>query len=189
MSENINTETPETTSEATEAPSFKPIESQEELDQVISKRLARERKKFSDYEDLKAKAEKLNEIEQANLTDTEKAVAEAVSAKEAELTSFYAEKLASTEVKAKATELGFNDPQDVLTFVKVSDFLAENGLDQEALNDALTDLANRKPYLLATPSTPEHDAPAPRRIASQGTPVKPEGSDFESKLKALLTQR
>ena len=37
--------------------SFKPIETQEELDRIIQGRLEREREKFADYDDLKAKNE------------------------------------------------------------------------------------------------------------------------------------
>lgn len=52
---------------------FKPITSQQELNEALKDRLARERSKYSDYGDLKAKAAKLDEIEQANLTELEKA--------------------------------------------------------------------------------------------------------------------
>lgn len=55
------------------ADEFTPINSQEELDQAIRGRLERERSKFKDYNDLKSKAAKLDKIEQANLTELEKA--------------------------------------------------------------------------------------------------------------------
>lgn len=55
------------------ADEFKPISSQQELDAVLKDRLNRERSKFKDYNDLKAKAAKLDEIEQANLSELEKA--------------------------------------------------------------------------------------------------------------------
>ena len=50
---------------------------QAELDQKINDRLARERKKYSDYDEIKSKAAQLDEIEQANATELEKAVAAA----------------------------------------------------------------------------------------------------------------
>lgn len=63
-----------TTSGATSAANeFKPINSQDELDAALKDRLNRERAKFKDYGDLKAKAAKLDEIEQANLSELEKA--------------------------------------------------------------------------------------------------------------------
>lgn len=52
---------------------FKPITSQDDLNRVIDERLKRERAKYVDYKDLKAKASKLDEIEQANLSELEKA--------------------------------------------------------------------------------------------------------------------
>lgn len=52
---------------------FKPITSQEGLNAALKDRLDRERAKFKDYNDLKAKAAKLDEIEQANLSELEKA--------------------------------------------------------------------------------------------------------------------
>jgi hypothetical protein len=55
------------------ADEFKPITSQQELNDVIKDRVARERSKFKDYNDIKAKAAKLDEIEQANLSELEKA--------------------------------------------------------------------------------------------------------------------
>lgn len=52
---------------------FKPITSQDDLNRVIDDRLKRERAKFSDYKDVKAKAAKLDEIEAANQSELEKA--------------------------------------------------------------------------------------------------------------------
>ncbi len=55
------------------ADEFTPINSQDELNDVIKDRLDRERAKFKDYSDLKAKAAKLDQIEQASLSELEKA--------------------------------------------------------------------------------------------------------------------
>lgn len=55
------------------ADEFKPITSQHELNAALKDRLDRERAKFKDYNDIKAKAAKLDEIEQANLSELEKA--------------------------------------------------------------------------------------------------------------------
>lgn len=52
---------------------FEPINSQKELDAVLKDRLNRERAKFKDYDDLKAKADMLDQIEQANLSELDKA--------------------------------------------------------------------------------------------------------------------
>lgn len=55
------------------AEEFTPITSQKELNEAIKGRLDRERAKFKDYNDIKAKADRLDEIEQANLSELEKA--------------------------------------------------------------------------------------------------------------------
>ncbi|MEU7771233.1 hypothetical protein AB0C44_07895 [Micromonospora taraxaci] len=52
---------------------FTPITSQDDLNRVIADRVQRERGKFADYNDLKAKASRLDEIEQANKSEIEKA--------------------------------------------------------------------------------------------------------------------
>lgn len=62
-----------TSGETPAADEFKPITSQQELNAALKERLDRERAKFKDYNDVKAKAAKLDEIEQANLSELEKA--------------------------------------------------------------------------------------------------------------------
>lgn len=59
------TATEATDNQATSADryTFTPITTQEELDKVIGARLAREREKFADYDDLKAAASKLADAE------------------------------------------------------------------------------------------------------------------------------
>lgn len=58
--------------EAREPTSFDPITSQEEFDKRLASRLNRERAKFSDYDELKAKSTKLDELEAANKTELQK---------------------------------------------------------------------------------------------------------------------
>lgn len=62
--------TEETNEQGTE---FEPIASQEALDKIIQARIARERKRFEDYDELKAKASKLAEFEEAQKTEAQKA--------------------------------------------------------------------------------------------------------------------
>ena len=57
---------------------------QEELNAIVGKRLAEEKSKFADYEDLKAKASKLDELEEANKSELQKAT-ERANSLEAEL--------------------------------------------------------------------------------------------------------
>lgn len=57
---------------------------QDELNAIVGKRLAEEKSKFADYEDLKAKASKLDELEEANKSELQKAT-ERANSLEAEL--------------------------------------------------------------------------------------------------------
>lgn len=57
------TEVTETQAAPADRHAFAPITTQEELDKVIGARLARERDKYADYDDLKAAASKLAEAE------------------------------------------------------------------------------------------------------------------------------
>lgn len=52
--------------------SFTPITSQADLDTIIGNQLAQELAKYSDYETLKTKAAKLDELEEANKSELEK---------------------------------------------------------------------------------------------------------------------
>jgi len=52
---------------------FEPIASQEALDKIIQARVARERAKFADYDEVKAKADKLAEFEESQKTEVQKA--------------------------------------------------------------------------------------------------------------------
>lgn len=75
---------------------FTPPATQADLDRIISDRLARERAKFGDYDDLKAKAAKFDQAEEATKSEIQKAIdkqaeAEArASMAESELTRYKA---------------------------------------------------------------------------------------------------
>lgn len=74
MEENTNVTTPE------ETKTF----NQDEVNAIVADRLAREKAKYEDYEAIKAKAEKYDELEEANKSELQKA-SERVASLEAEL--------------------------------------------------------------------------------------------------------
>ena len=87
MSETTNTNptTTVTTPETTPAPQQpEKVFTQTELDAIVKDRLARERGKFADYEEIKAKAAKYDEQTEANKSELQKAT-ERAQALEAEL--------------------------------------------------------------------------------------------------------
>lgn len=55
------------------AAEFTPITSQEQLDAIIGKRVMRERDKYADYDELKKKAARLDELEEASKSELQKA--------------------------------------------------------------------------------------------------------------------
>jgi sRNA-binding protein len=81
MSETKDTATAGETGESKE---FSPITTQEDLDRVITGRLERERKKYADYDDLKAAKAELDKIRESQKTDAEKQ-AEALKAQQTAL--------------------------------------------------------------------------------------------------------
>jgi hypothetical protein len=81
--EGDGTETPGSTPGTPVTPpaaSFAAPASQEDLDRIIGERLARERSKFADYSDLKAKAEQFDALEEKNKTELQKALDRAAAA-------------------------------------------------------------------------------------------------------------
>lgn len=63
-------------------PTFTPPKDQAEFDRMVSDRLRRERSKFSDYDELKAKAAKFDEAENASKSEIEKATSKASQAEQ-----------------------------------------------------------------------------------------------------------
>lgn len=77
------TQTPETPAEKNGGkPETTLPATQEELNAIIQARLTRERNKFADYEELQQKAARLEEIEDANRSEAEKAARKAAQAEE-----------------------------------------------------------------------------------------------------------
>lgn len=62
------------------AKEFAPIQSQDDLNRIVEARLARERAKFADYQELKAAADKLAALEDRDKSELDKAIARAEKA-------------------------------------------------------------------------------------------------------------
>lgn len=65
--------TEETNGQGKAAEEFQAITSQEDFDKAIQARIARERAKFADYDELRSKAEKLSEFEESQKSEAQKA--------------------------------------------------------------------------------------------------------------------
>ena len=66
-------EDPDPKDDPKDPPAYTPPATQADLDRILEQRLARERSKYADHDALKAKAEKYDELEQAQKTDAQKA--------------------------------------------------------------------------------------------------------------------
>lgn len=101
-------------------------EFQTKLDAAIKERLGREKKKFADYDDLKAKAAKFDEIEEASKSDLQKA-----TDRIAELEKQISDRQAADE-RAELVDRIANEhkvPADYRCFLTADD---EDGLAEQA---------------------------------------------------------
>lgn len=164
------------TAEATE-PTWTPPASQEALNQIVEERLARERRKYADYDDLKKKVAGFDKA----LTDAKTAGEQAASEK-------FVKRLIDTEVKAGAKALGFHDPEDALGQLGDMSSAAKDGeVDSEAISNALTELAAKKPYLLAQEETPRpRSRPKVRQTAETEEAPKKSAAEY---LRAFAANR
>lgn len=136
------------------ADEFKAITTQDDLNKVISDRVQRERAKYADYKDVKAKAAKFDEFEAANQTETEK-TAKRIADLETELNNTRRDSLRLTIASAN----GITDADDIDLFL--------TGSDEETLTKQAKRLAERTadrkkngnhvPREGATPSSGEND--------------------------------
>ena len=136
------------------------------MDKIVSERIARERGKFADYNDLKAKAAKFDEIEAQNATELEKATKKAADEARAEMSTKTNARLIRAEVKAAAAAARFHDPADAAMQlaarfgeIKVSD---DGDVDEATVKTLIDDLAQAKPYLVKS------DVSKPKPLPGQG---------------------
>lgn len=165
MSESAGEGGPQGTGES----NFTPPASQADLDRIIQERVARERNKFADYEDLKAKATEYDQFKESSKTEQQKAIDAARAEGANEVAGKYTTRIVNAEVKATAASLGFKDPGDAIALfgdiskVKIED----DGPDTAAIKSRLEEIAKDKPYLLKETQTTR--VPTGRPRVRQGT--------------------
>lgn len=93
---------------------FTPPASQQELNRIVTERVKRERDKFADYGDLKAKAEEFDKLAQSRMSEVERAN-ERASKAEAELTTVPAK--VAEALKAHLVELHSINDEDAELFL------------------------------------------------------------------------
>jgi hypothetical protein len=97
---------------------FTPIISQQELDQAIKTRLERERAKFKDYNDLKAKAAEFDKVAEAQKTDLQRQVERAEAAEKEAAALRSAQEVAGWKAQVSKK---FGIPADVLRGATLDD--------------------------------------------------------------------
>lgn len=110
--ETVNQETNATTNQAQSEPANDKMIPQDEVNKIVQDRISRERAKFADYEEMKAKAAKFDEMEEASKSELQKAQ-DKVQALEAQIQSINKEKEISQIRTQVAQAKGV--PADLLT--------------------------------------------------------------------------
>lgn len=123
---------------------FEAITSQEDFDKAIQARIARERAKFSDYEDLKAKAQKVDELEAEKMTELEKAQKEAADALAAMEALEAQVKARDVEILRQKVGAEFNLPAELIERLQGED---EGSIkaDAKKLSDVIPEPQRRVP--------------------------------------------
>lgn len=126
---------------------------QADLDRIVAERLAREKAKFGDYEDLKRKAAEFDKGQQAQLSEQEKLKAEleAEKAKGSKATEAANQRMMKAELKLQAAAQGV--PADrIAAVMKLADTAAlKVGDDGEVVGaeEAIKACLKANPFLLA----------------------------------------
>ncbi|PEC58451.1 scaffolding protein [Bacillus wiedmannii] len=133
---------------------------QEQVDDVVAKRLERERKKYEDYDDIKAKLIALEQAEEERkkqeMTEVERLQAEKdEAAKKAIEASELAQKaqekanarILNMEIKSVARSLNANDPNDVLALLDKSEINIDEEGNIQGVESAVEALKVSKPWM------------------------------------------
>jgi hypothetical protein len=133
---------------------------QVELDNIVRDRLTRERDKFRDYEDLKGKATKLADIENASKSESEKlaarlaAIEQQIGLKDQTIASLTNELTGTKRANlagSVAGRLGAHDPQDANILAAISGIDPAGANAEQEIDAALRGLQTSKPYLFKSP--------------------------------------
>lgn len=129
--------------------------SQADIDEIVEARLKRERKKYEDYDDLKAAAEKLAQIEAENQSEMERAIARAEKAESqlAETQASMAEERIRSAIISEASKKGAADPADIALLISRDGIALEDG-KVTGVQDAVQALAEAKPSYFAGTDEP-----------------------------------
>lgn len=161
---------------------------QEQVDAIIAKRAERiASQRFSDYDDLKERAEKYDGLAAASRTDQERAVAEARTAAQQEAAKTWGGRLVEAELRGRLAGR-LDDPARVQALVEganTSRYLTDKGdVDTEALQkwvDTIAGPAKAGEQQPRTPPGPPAHGSGDRGKALGGTDPWQAGRDIAAK--------
>lgn len=156
---------------------------QSELEAIVEKRLARERKSKGDYDELKTKAEQFDQLQAEQKTELEKLLERAeVAERERDAIAQRAnEQAVRSAIIAEASRQGAIDPDDVAALLDRSALTVEDD-KVEGVDEAVRALLDSKPHLLANKTPQPADQGA--RVSTQGEKQDPATQLGASILKA-----
>ena len=137
--------------------------SQADVDRIVNERLARERSKFADYGDLKAKAAKFDEAEAAKAPELERVANKARDEGKAEARAELNRERVLDKIEVAAAGK-FADAEDAQLHLgrNADEYVNKDGvIDTDAIAKAVEKLLADKPHLAATTQTA---TPAPGRV-------------------------
>jgi hypothetical protein len=145
---------------------------QAELDRVVEERLARERKKFEGFDDIKARAEKFDELEAKNQSALEKAQTKAEKAEKErdEAVQRANQTLVRAAVVAEAAKQGAVDADAVVALLPGDQVTIGDDGQVTGAEQAVKGLLEAKQWLVGNTPTPPGDGGA-------RTPVPPKDLD------------
>ena len=130
--------------------------SQEEVNAMMGRVRLEERGKYTDYDDLKAKAAKAEEYERAQMTDAQRLTADVERSKQrvADLEGDIADVRIGAEITVMAAQMGIVDPEAALALINRAGitYRAEEGVS--GVKEALGTLVSEKSYLVGKATAP-----------------------------------
>jgi uncharacterized protein YdaU (DUF1376 family) len=145
--------------------------SQADLDRIVADRITRERAKYKDYGDLKAKAAEHDKAVEAQKTAEQRAQDEADRYKRQ--AEDLQGRLVRASVKAQAAAKDFADSDDAGGFLSTAEFVNADGeVDTDAIDKALDELLERKPHLRKAEPGPRPPMPNAAQGSSGQKPAE-----------------
>ena len=122
---------------------------QEEVNRLQAQLRREVRGQYSDYTQLKERAAKADELEQAQLTESERLSQRAIEAEKtaSDAHTKMTDALISSEVRVRAVQLGIVDPEVAYVLMDKSNVNYSNDQGVTGIDDALNQLLEQKPYL------------------------------------------